>query len=64
MKDQQGGTQGDVTTYFGASCIFIKKLLRQQQETDSVAPTVRFGGYGAKLEKRDNGKGYGDILRM
>jgi transposase len=47
--DRHVGSQGEVAALFGVSRTLVKELLRQRQDTGSVAPKPHGGGYPPKL---------------
>jgi transposase len=50
--DRRVGSQGEVASLFGVSRTFVKKLLRQRQDTGSVAPKPHGGGHTPKLDNK------------
>ena len=62
--DRQVGSQGEVAALFGVSRTLVKKLLRQRQDTGSVAPKPHGGGYPPKLTAQKGGAVRAYILEV
>src|ERR1044071_6363872 len=61
--DRQRGTQAEGAQLFGVSGTFIKKLLRQRRETDTLAPKLHGGGQGAKVAEEQRAQVRAYVLR-